>query len=131
MEFKYTESIVKLPFGCYIITVNTMEGDADDYHSFNLTFREDQIEELKERIIQCEVLSLAYPNGRGCYDGYDELDFFEKNFSDGWYCYEGCWDSFDGYSVVYYDENSKKFNVNVSLSKEDEAKINSYPVLNF
>lgn len=78
MEFKYNESIVKLPFGCYIITVNTMEGDADDYHSFTMTFREDQIEELKERIIQCEVLSLAYPNGRGGYDGYDELDFFEK-----------------------------------------------------
>lgn len=131
MEFKYTENIVKLPFSCYVLTVETMEGDADDYHSFSMTFREDQIEELKERIIQCEVLSLAYPNGKGGYHGFDELDFFEEHFSDDWYCYECCLDSFAGYSVVYYDEHSKKFNVDVGLSKEDKAKINSYPVLNF
>lgn len=131
MEFKYIESIEIAPKSCYVIEVDTMEGDADDYHRFTLYFAENEIEELKERIIQCEVLSLAYPNGKGGYDGFDELDFFEYHFRDDWYCYEGCWDSFDGYSVVYYDENSKKFNVDISLSEEDKAKINSYPVLNF
>lgn len=131
MEFKYNESIEIAPKSRYIIEVYTMEGDADDYHSFSMTFREDEIEELKERIIQCEVLSLAYSNGKGGYDDYYELDFFEEHFSDDWYCYEGCWDSFDGYSVVYYDENSKKFNVDVSLSEEDKDKIKSYPVLKF
>ena len=128
MEFLKEKSKVESIKSKYQVDVSTMTGDADDYHEFSVLFDENQIRDLQQYIIYCEVLQKQYPNGRGGCDDY-ELDFFEEYFSDDWYNYEGMEDSMEDYDVYYYDENSVKYDVSVELSPEDILKIESYGIL--
>lgn len=131
MELKHYKSKQEKIKSKYVIDVRTMEGDADGYNNFDIIFDEKDIEELKKVIIYCEVLERQYPNGRGGYDTYNSLDFFSYYFDAKWnYAYDGeIQDSMEGYSVYYYDENSEKFDVMITLSDEDRTTIESYGVL--
>ena len=53
----------------FVFEINTMEGDADDYHSFNLNVEKEK--DVKKLIIYCNVLEKSYPNGKG---GDDEIE---------------------------------------------------------
>lgn len=44
----------------YWLTVTTMTGDADDYHTL-LDFQFDDVSELRRMIVACEVMSRHYP----------------------------------------------------------------------
>lgn len=131
MELKHYKSKQEKIKSKYVIDVCTMEGDADGYNNFDIIFGEKDIEELKKVIIYCEVLERQYPNGRGGYDTYNSLDFFSYYFDAKWnYAYDGeIQDSMEGYSVYYYDENSEKFDVMITLSDEDRTTIESYGIL--
>jgi len=112
----------------YRINVETMEGDADDWHNFDIDIKDE--ETLKEVIIYCEVMAKQYPHGRGGgNDYYDHLDFFDEWFNDEWFYEDGEWmDSWENYSVSYFDENGVEMKVNVTLEQEDIDKINQYEV---
>lgn len=114
----------------YIVTVYTMEGDADDYHSFDNHFPASKLEELKEFIIYCEVLKRQYPNGRGGGDDYD-FTFFDLHFSEEWNYSEYCdsYDSMEGYKVIFFDATGVSYDVIVKLDEEDYMEIKSYGVL--
>lgn len=114
----------------YTLTIETMEGDADDYHQFELFFEEDAVEELKQHIIWCEVLARQYPNGMGGCDSYD-FDFFDEHFSEEWFYSEHCdsYDSFDGYDIVFTDEAGVDFDIDVIFTEEELAEIASYGIL--
>ena len=128
MEFLKEKTKVQTIKSKYQVVVDTMTGDGDDYHNFSVLFDENQISDLQQYIIYCEVLQNQYPNGRGGYDDY-KLDFFEEYFSDDWYNYEGMEDSMEDYSVYYYDEDGIKYNIKVVLSKEDIKVIDSFGIL--
>lgn len=128
MEFLKEKTKVQTITSKYQVVVETMTGDADDYHEFAVLFDENQISDLQQYIIYCEVLQKQYPNGRGGYDDY-ELDFFEEYFSDDWYNHEGMEDSMEDYSVYYYDEDGIKYDVKVVLSEEDIKVIDSFGIL--
>ena len=128
MEFLKEKTKVQTIKSKYQVVVDTMTGDGDDYHSFNVYFDENQISDLQRYIIYCEVLQNQYPNGRGGCDDY-ELDFFEEYFSDDWYHYEDMQDSMEDYSVYYYDEDGIKYDVKVVLSEEDIKVIDSFGIL--
>ena len=128
MEFLKEKSKVESIKSKYQVVVSTMTGDADDYHEFSVLFDENQISDLQQYIIYCEVLQNQYPNGR-CGDDDYELDFFEEYFSDDWYNHEGMEDSMEDYSVYYYDEDGIKYDVKVVLSEEDIKVIDSFGIL--
>lgn len=120
---------LKLIKNMWSIEIETMEGDADDYHRFSLEFEE--IEDFKKCLIQCEVLDKQYPNGRGGGDDYNDLDFFEEVFDELWhYACDGQFaDSMDGYVPFYYNAAGDKLTVDIEFSKEDSDIINEYGVM--
>lgn len=107
----------------YHITVETMEGDADDYHKIKLAV--DTEEELKEMIIGLTLLTNAFPRGRGGYDDYCGK-FFEEYISEELFSYEGISDSIESFSVKYINENGEKFKVDYTLDDEMKRRINAF-----
>lgn len=110
----------------YIVTVDTMTGDADDYHSFKI--EASSIDELREIIIGLCILVKAYPNGRGGYDEYCGT-FYDKYIADKLFSYEGIHDTIeetDKFDVSYYDENAKHFNVEYEMDPEMIERINNF-----
>jgi hypothetical protein len=118
MEIKLIPTQKENPKSLYVVTVETMEGDADDYHDFEITTK--SIDELKEIIIGMAILANAYPNGRGGCDEYCGK-FYEEYVSDNLYSYEGFNDSIQSFSVKYYNEKGEEFNLEYTF---DEDMIN-------
>lgn len=102
---------------CYVIKVKTMQGDADDYHSFELIPINEN--ELRNMIIHLEIITRCYPNGRGGYDTY--VGKYAKKYFDDLYNYEGMEDQIESYEIIYYDENGTIYDVEITL---DEDMIN-------
>jgi len=128
MKISYDKIVEQNPKNVYVFTIETMEGDADDWHNFEIAV--DSLEEAKKLIVYCEVMSKQYPNGRGGGTGfYEHLDFFDEYFEDEWYYDDGVWmDSWENYSVIYYNVNGEAYKCEITLEDEDLEKINSYEV---
>lgn len=119
-----------LNVNCYWVISETMTGDANDYHTIEAHFGAENMDELKEYIIYCEVLKRQYPNGRGGGDSYSSLPFFEDYFLEDWFWDNyGSEDSFLNYTVTYFDENGVEYDVNVELTDEDKKEIEKYGIL--
>jgi hypothetical protein len=152
----------------YVLTINFMEGDADDYHEEKVIIEPNEIDKYKNLIFATEICNSAYQHGRGGYDNYYgllEYDAFfaydgidasnynredfdlDENVSDDEFqvflenkvkeinplrininhpsdSNSGIFDSFDGYSLYYIDENGDSFNVDITFSEEEKEKIN-------
>lgn len=131
MELNFSKIKEQNPKNIYRFTINTMEGDADDYHSFEIDVN--SLKEAKEMIIYCEVMSKQYKkNGRGGGSGfYDHLDFFDEFFDNEWHYEDGEWmDSWEDYSLVFFNKNGEKFRTSITFTDEDKAIIDSYEVKN-
>lgn len=127
MIVKVTGRIIPEELNVYVVTVETMIGDADGYESFEQTFEE--VNELKDYIIKLEVISKQYPHGRGGNDHYNFLDFFEEDFEDWPYDIDSdCLHTFDSYEVTYIDELGHINGVNIELDEKDNELIDSYGV---
>ena len=129
----------------YEVKVKTMEGDADDYHNVDITFEDDEEGRrlLRECVIACEIISKHYPHGvGGGYNFYKECPYWNKWFSyepteeydDNivtfgeewhWECDTGTPDSFENYSVNYYDDEGVKHACKLTFDKEMELEITS------
>ena len=122
MELKLTPTEHENPVSLYVVTVDTMEGDADDYHEFEI-FTE-SVDELKEIIIGMSILCNAYPNGMGGCDSYCG-NFFKKYVSDELFydCSSDNYDSIMSFSVKYYDEASTEFDVEYTIDEEMQNRI--------
>ena len=92
------------PKDVYRIEIETMEGDADDYHEID--YWADTQEEVLEQYAQYKLLQETDQ------DGWGELPFWNM-WED--YIYYNCdtdwYDSLEEFKVVYYNENGAKFEV--------------------
>lgn len=170
MELKISkrkkEERIKTPH--YILRIDFMEGDADDYHHEEIFIEPEKLDEYKSLILAIECCTSCYPNGRGGYDeynglleydaffGYDGINFenydpvdfdLDENISDEDFqnflekkvkeinpleleihhpceSNSGIYDSFDGYELLYYDENGDSYSVNITFSEEEKERIN-------
>ena len=120
MDIKLIPTTQENPKLLYVVTVDTMEGDADDYHEFEITT--ESTDELKEIIIGMSILANAYPNGRGGCDEYCGK-FYEEYVSGELYNYEGFNDSIQSFSVKYYNEKGKEFDVQYTIDEEMQNRI--------
>lgn len=110
----------------FSIVVTTMEGDADDYHTIHLLCNTE--EELKQRVIQLQILLSVYPRGKSGDDNYNHVDFFYRDFMYDWHHDSNCGfqDSIDSYDITYYDEEGTPFDVLVELSEESNHYVAHY-----
>jgi hypothetical protein len=151
----------------YILKIDFMEGDADDYHHEEIVIEPKDLEKYKGLIHAVECCNAAYQNGRGGYDEYNGLLEYDAFFGDEvdienyepadfdldgdvsdeefqaaldkkiaeinplgiWVNHPcnsdyGIHDSFDGYELLYYDENGDSFPVKVTLSDEEKERVN-------
>jgi len=94
-------------------------------YSFLMNLRDtlvDETDELRNYIVACEILAKSYPNGRGGGDNY--VGPYWSLVQEGWYHNGmGYSDSYDGYSLIYYDENSEQFDCEVVLDDEMKKEI--------
>jgi len=107
----------------YVVKVETMEGDADDYHNFKISTTD--VNELREIIIGLTILLAAYPSGRGGYDDYCG-SFYEKYVEEELFSNEGISDSIESFSVKFYDENGEDFNVEYEMDEEMQERIKNH-----
>lgn len=119
MEIKLIPTEYENPKSLYVVSVDTMEGDADDYHEFEITT--ESTDELREIIIGLKILCNAYPNGRGGCDDY--CGKFYEEYCDELYSYEGFKDSIQSFFVKYYDENGTEFSVDYTPDEEMQNRI--------
>ena len=116
------------PKNIWRVNVQTMTNDADGWNDFNLDFSDKS--EFEKVILYCDVMKKQYNHGRGggsCF--YDHLDFFDKYFNEEWYYEYGEYmDSWDGFSLTYFDQTGEEFDVTYNLSSEDKEIIASYEV---
>ena len=136
----------------YKVTVNFMHGDADGYANEKITFRESEIEGLINLIMVLEVCNNIYPSGRGGYDEHYHIPEYTATFSEygdeyvedqTWNDYEkaiydeyskkeiyinhpnyeGINSSFDGYGVVFVDENGDKADVKITFTESEIKRL--------
>jgi hypothetical protein len=124
----------------YFVKIETMTGDADDYHTLNVEFNEkfvnqyvdDKDYNLRNCIIACEILAKQYPRGCGGCDTYDGLPYWDVFFADDdeWHYDCNCdrRDTFSSYEVFFYNENGIKHKVEVEFDDEMKAEIDSAEV---
>lgn len=118
MQITKTIKKVQTLKDCYVIKVETMQGDADDYHSLELMPENE--DELRNMIIHLEIITRCYPDGRGGYDCY--VGKYAEEYFEELYNYEGMEDQIEGgYEILYYDENGIVHDVEITL---DEDMIN-------
>lgn len=120
------------PLDCYEVKITFMEGDADGYQYKTIRFKNDgkQTDHMIEFLNFLARCSVAYPNGKGGYDGFDHVDGYEK-FVDWEFCdtdydydpkytqlmnwprfYDGdCSTDFECAEVFYYNPQGVKFKV--------------------
>jgi hypothetical protein len=113
----------------YHLTVETMEGDADDYHEIEFDFcdNEEGLKELSKYVIACEVLKKSYPHGRGGDDNYVGK-YFEIFSSDGdtvWPtdCNSDCQDTFEDYEIIYNDGEGRECEVDIELDDVEKKEV--------
>lgn len=106
----------------YEVTIETMEGDADDYHSIEITAETE--DELRDIIIHCEIMKRCYPNGRGGGSDYDYIGpYFDKYFSDNLSCKDSVQDAIEDYEIVFHDTEGKQYSVKIELDEEMKEEI--------
>lgn len=102
----------------YKVHVTFMEGDADGYQHENVYFKLGEEEDLIDFMNFMSRCAVAYPHGKGGYDGYEHVEGYDKwtehsKYSFRWgYCYDGevvC--SFEAVEVTYFDDNGCEFKV--------------------
>jgi hypothetical protein len=116
----------------YKISSYYMDGDADSYSDTNIIIPESELEDKsKKDEFKSLLLTLArcnhfYMDGKGGYDDYDDVEGYDTHFSKKDSCYsmehvsamDGI-SAFDGWDIVYYDENGEEFDVLVTFSEEE------------
>jgi len=89
----------------YILKIDFMEGDADDYHHEEVVIEPEELDNFKSLILAVECCNAAYQNGRGGYDEYYGLLEYDAFFSD------------DGINLENYDPED--FDLDEDISDED------------
>ena len=93
-----------LPKNVYRIKIETMEGDADDYHKINSWANTE--EEVLEIYAQYKLLQETSQSD------WVDLSFWSEWEDSIYYNYDSEWyDSLVEFKVVYYNENGAKFKV--------------------
>ena len=118
MNLKTTSRIEPKYKDKYVMLINTMEGDADDYHTMEFYFSKSRLKKLRQMIVAVTVLSLCYPNGRGGQDDY--VGRYARLFLEDLYVEPsyGITDTIQDFSVVYYDKNGGVFNVDIDYDEK-------------
>lgn len=88
----------------YVLKINFMEGDADDYHNEEVVIEPEDIEKYKPLILAIECCNADYQNGRGGYDEYFGLLEYDTFFN------------YDGISAENYDPSD--FDLDEDISDE-------------
>lgn len=121
----------------YKLYISFMEGDADGYQTKVVKFNEGDIESLKATIMAVARCNAAYPNGMGGYDEYFGLPEYDAFFDED--ADEDIIDkynpariyiehprdcnylstSFDGYSLIHFDENSNETQIEIKFTEEE------------
>ena len=81
MNFKIGEKIPRDSYNGYILKINTMQGDADGYNSVEVR-PGNNVFILEDILLTCKRMEKKYPCGRGGGDDYNEVEGFEKWFSE-------------------------------------------------
>lgn len=110
----------------FVIRVETMEGDADDEHEFELAFKPNETDKILRTIICLERCRNEYLSGKGGYDDYWHIPDFEELLSEEWFSYEGTQDSFEEWYLTFFDENGTEFNVKSKFTKEEKHQFSHY-----
>lgn len=116
MKINLIPSTASNPKSTYNITIQTMTGDGDDEHEFNL--KTESQDELREIIIGLELLKNKNPDD---YSG----EFFEKYIKDE-LCYDSNYDTYDSigpFNIKYYDDYGNEFIVNYTPDDDMLQKI--------
>ena len=119
MKFFKKELKEEKPKNVFLVVVTTMTGDADDYHEIEIFAKDEN--ELKRIIQYIRILEKMAP------EWYDKCPcdifcFWDDYFS-SWF-YNGYWfDTYEYFDVYYFDENSKKFKVEVEYEPEDDLEL--------
>lgn len=104
----------------YKVHVTFMEGDADGWQHEYVFFKLGEEAELLDFMNFLSRCSVKYPHGKGGYDGYDDVEGYEKwtehpKYEFTWgRCYDGevvC--EFESVEVTYFDDNGSEFKVAV------------------
>jgi hypothetical protein len=124
----------------YSIIVNYMHGDADGYDEQEFYFDENTPSNMlsfTQMIYELEAVGAMYPHGRGGGDEYGYYGKFidcENNF--GWtedipgdITNEGGEASYDGYSVIYFDEHGARFDVTIKFDTHEKEMISKFPAV--
>ena len=122
MDVKLYPANDEIPKSTYVVTVDTMQGDADDYHEFEIHTQ--TLEELREIIIGMQILCNTYPNG----GGGEYCGEFYKNYvaEDLHYDCNSDWhDSIQSFVVNYFDEQGNKFYVKYTPDEEMQNRIDA------
>jgi hypothetical protein len=93
----------------FLVVIETMEGDADDYHS--IEFEAPTEADVFKIITEFRQLEKA-----GSSEDYSDFDFFEGTWSDSLYynCDSDWYDEVRDYEVFWYDELGDKYKVKVT-----------------
>lgn len=125
----------------YKVTARFMDGDADGYGDDSTIISESDLKdesnqaEFESLLLTLERCNAAYQDGKGGFDGYEEVEGYEKHFGykgeiseytldhvSGGYC-DDCISEFDGWDVVYYDSLGNEFPVTVIFNDEERESI--------
>lgn len=100
----------------YELIIDTMEGDADDYHQIVLTFKKGEEDKLAEIVVLLNKIEQdGYTHGRYTKPGYRHVEGFEELLGDEWPCDHayGIQDSFCRYTLYFYDSGGVKCTVDI------------------
>ena len=121
----------------YKVIAEFMDGDADGFNTDELIVPISELEdennmaEFESLLLTIERCNHAWPHGKGGYDGYEDVEGYEKHIGwdatspysmehvSGGYC-DDCISSFDGWSLLYYDELGNEFPVSVTFNKDEK-----------
>jgi hypothetical protein len=131
MKFIIDENPIKEERNGYLLVVETMRGDGDDYNTIEVgAFNDNQLGLLEEVIKVCDEMIKAYPHGRCGRDTYDHIEGFKRWFTDNYkgntediqdvapfeWTYDcDCWeiqDSIEGYELFYLKDGNR-YNVKI------------------
>jgi hypothetical protein len=114
MKVTYTpDEHYQIPKNTFVFTLETMTGDADDYHQIEISF--DKEDEIKELVVAAETAIQMGWNARGY--------LFEKHFNEEIHSYEGCRDKPLYYTIVWYDKSGKRFKVTATIDADMQKQI--------
>ena len=141
MKIKISKKTNAKNKSCYKVTAHFMDGDADGYGEDSIIIPESDLTnevnqaEFESLLLTLERCNQAYQRGKGGYDGYGEVEGYNKHLGwdatskytldhvSGGYC-DDCISSFDGWKVVYYDALGNEFPVTVTFDEKEKESIN-------